>query len=112
VGLIRAFDRRIYPLESAVFSTPPSRDGTGALVGPPFHPKGRGDRIVVLVDNIRGESYFDLNNAYELAERREPACASGDARQPPRLHDRRGVDPDGVAEVRRTPSAGATSAPA
>jgi Immune inhibitor A peptidase M6 len=61
--LIRAFDRNIYPRESAVFSVPPSRDGTAATVGPPaFHPQGAGDRIVVLVDNIRDESFFDLNN--------------------------------------------------
>jgi hypothetical protein len=61
-GLIRAFDHTIYPRESAVFSVPPSRDGAGALVGPPFHPEGRGDRTVVLVDNIRDESFYDLNN--------------------------------------------------
>jgi hypothetical protein len=61
--LIRAFDRRIHPLESAVFSLPPSRDGANALVGPPFQPQGRGDRIVALIDNIRDESYYDLNNS-------------------------------------------------
>jgi hypothetical protein len=64
--LIRAFDRRIYPLESAVFSVPPSRDGAGALVGPPFHPQGRGDRIVVLVDNVRDESFFDQSNTQDF----------------------------------------------
>jgi hypothetical protein len=67
--LIRAFDRRIYPRESAVFSVPPSRDGTGAAVGPPaFHPQGRGDRTVVLVDNIRDASFFDLHNAHDYGE--------------------------------------------
>jgi hypothetical protein len=65
--LIRAFDRTIYPRESAVFSVPPSRDGAGAVVGPPaFHPQGRGDRTVVLVDNVRDESFFDLNNTQDL----------------------------------------------
>jgi hypothetical protein len=65
--LIRAFDRKIYPRESDVFSVPPSRDGAGARVGPPaFHPQGRGDRIVVLVDNIRDESFFDLNNTRDF----------------------------------------------
>ncbi len=66
-SLIRAFDRVIYPRESAVFSTPPSRDGTKALLGPPFHPQGAGNRVVVLVDNIRDEAYFDLNNGEGFA---------------------------------------------
>jgi hypothetical protein len=66
-GLIRAFDDVIYPRESAVFSTPPSRDGARALLGPPFHPQGAGDRVVVLVDNIRDEAYFDLNNSGDIA---------------------------------------------
>ena len=64
--LIRAFDRTIYPRESAVFSVPPNRDGSGALVGPPFNPQGRGDRVVVLVDNVRDESFYDFDNANEL----------------------------------------------
>lgn len=64
--LIRAFDRTIYPRESAVFSLPPNRDGSGALVGPPFEPRGRGDRVVVLVDNVRDESFYDLGNAHDL----------------------------------------------
>jgi hypothetical protein len=64
--LIHAFDRRIYPLESAVFSVAPSRDGSNALVGPPFQPAGRGDRTVVLVDNIRDASFFDLNDSQDF----------------------------------------------
>ncbi|MDP9491297.1 MAG: immune inhibitor A [Actinomycetota bacterium] len=66
-GLIRAFDRVIYPRESEVFSVPPSRDGTNALVGPPFHPEGAGKRVVVLVDNVRDEAYYDLNDSGALA---------------------------------------------
>jgi hypothetical protein len=67
-SLVRAFDRNIYPKESAVFSVPPSRDGASAIVGPPaFHPQGAGDRIVVLVDNIRDESFFDLNNTQNFS---------------------------------------------
>jgi hypothetical protein len=66
-GLIRAFDGNIYPRESAVFSVPPSRNGSGAVVGPPaFHPQGDGDRIVVLIDNIRDESFFDRNNSQNV----------------------------------------------
>jgi hypothetical protein len=65
-SLVQAFDRTIYPRESAVFSVPPSRDGAGAVVGPQFHPGGRGDRTVVLVDNIRDESFYDLNNTQDF----------------------------------------------
>ena len=65
-SLVRAFDKVIYPRESAVFSTPPSRDGTNAQVGPPFSPQGAGDRVVVLVDNIRDENYFDFDNSQDL----------------------------------------------
>ncbi len=65
-SLIRAFDKAIYPKESAVFSALPKRDGTMARVGPPFHPQGAGDKVVVLVDNIRDESYYDLNNSQSL----------------------------------------------
>ena len=65
-SLIRAFDKVIYPKESAVFSALPKRDGTMARVGPPFHPQGAGDKVVVLVDNIRDESYYDLNNSQSL----------------------------------------------
>ena len=64
--LIRAFDKVIYPRESAVFSVPPNRDGTNALVPPPFRPQGDGEKIVVLVDNIRDESYFDFGNEHDL----------------------------------------------
>jgi hypothetical protein len=64
--LIRAFDKVIYPRESAVFSVPPNRDGTNALVPPPFRPQGDGEKIVVLVDNIRDESYFDFDNEHDL----------------------------------------------
>jgi Immune inhibitor A peptidase M6 len=67
--LIRAFDRTIYPRESRVFSVPPDRDGTRATARPPaFNPKGRGDRIVVLVDNIRDQSFFDRDNAHDHGE--------------------------------------------
>jgi hypothetical protein len=62
-GLIRAFDRVIYPREAAIFGVPPTRDGGRAQVGPPFQSQGRGDRVVVLVDNIRDEAYFDFDNS-------------------------------------------------
>ena len=63
-SLIAAFDTKIYPIESELFSTPPNRDGTNETLhaGPPFVFTGAGDKIVTLVMNIRDENYFDLNN--------------------------------------------------
>jgi Immune inhibitor A peptidase M6 len=56
------FDENIYPKESAAFSVPPDRDGSHALLGPPFDPTGDGDDIVVLVDNVRDDNFYDFNN--------------------------------------------------
>jgi hypothetical protein len=64
--LIREFDRNIYPRESDVFSVPEPHDGANALVGEPFSPQGAGDKTVVLVDNIRDEQFFDLNNSQDF----------------------------------------------
>lgn len=66
-SLVRAFDRTIYPRMSKVFSVPPSRDGTNSPLPPPFNPRGAGDKVVVLVDNIRDEAYYDANNASGFA---------------------------------------------
>jgi hypothetical protein len=64
--LIAEFDGNIYPVESEAFSVPPDRDGSHALVGAPFHPEGDGDNIVVLVDNVRDDNFYDLNNTQRL----------------------------------------------
>jgi hypothetical protein len=56
------FDNNILPKESLAFSVAPDRDGSHALLGAPFHPGGDGDNTVVLVDNVRDENFFDLNN--------------------------------------------------
>ena len=61
--LIDEFDNNIYPKESEAFSVPPDRDGSNAAVpSPPFHPGGDGDNIVVLIDNVRDDNFYDLNN--------------------------------------------------
>jgi len=59
--LIHEFDTNMFPAESALFSTPPDRDGSDPGIGLNF--VGDGDKILVLVMNIRDENYFDLNNA-------------------------------------------------
>jgi Immune inhibitor A peptidase M6 len=61
--LIDQFDHNIYPIESAVFSVKPSRNGTGGFAPDPrYHPQGEGDNVVVLIDNVRDENFYDFNN--------------------------------------------------
>ena len=62
------FDGNIEPKMSAAFSSPPSRDGSGALLeqlAPALFPKdyfkGPGGKIVTLIANFRDENYLDIN---------------------------------------------------
>ncbi|MBO9523224.1 MAG: immune inhibitor A [Nocardioidaceae bacterium] len=65
-SFVHEFDSNIYPKESATFSTPPDRDGTGGadLAGQLGLPddywkvdQAQSDDIVVLVDNVRDANY-------------------------------------------------------
>jgi hypothetical protein len=60
--LIGQFDNNILPKESDAFSVAPDRDGSHAQLGPPFNPAGEGDNTVVLIDNVRDDNFYDLNN--------------------------------------------------
>lgn len=62
--LIAEFDNNIYPKESQAFSVPPPRAGErGALSNDPrFHTRGKGDNIVVLVDNVRDDNFYSYQN--------------------------------------------------
>lgn len=58
------FDTNILPTESRAFSTAPDRDGSHALNdGGGTRWAGDGARTVTLVDNIRDDAYYDLDNA-------------------------------------------------
>lgn len=57
--LVNEFDTNIFPKESAAFSTPPDRDGSGALLDG-FDFSGDGDKIVTLVDNVRDDNFYDF----------------------------------------------------
>jgi len=71
---IREFDRKIYPKGTQYFSRPPDRNGSKALLydpgvtapNPPS-PKdsfrGKGDRIVTLIDNVRDDNFHDMDNS-------------------------------------------------
>jgi hypothetical protein len=63
--LINAFDTKMFPTESKLFSVPPDRDGSNNLLG--FDYSGDGDKIVTLVMNIRDENFADANNAHGLS---------------------------------------------
>ena len=65
---VRQFSRNIYPKESRFFSVPPRRNGSDATlpgrVGlPEGYFRGEGDNIVVLVDNVRDDNFYDTDNA-------------------------------------------------
>jgi hypothetical protein len=63
--LINEFDTNIYPKESAAFSAKPDRNGSrSTLPRTTFHPEGEGDNVVVLVDNVRDENFYDFNNEH------------------------------------------------
>jgi hypothetical protein len=69
---IDQFDNNIYPTESDLFSVPPDRDGSGApatdaLGLPADYYTGDGDDIVVLIDNVRDDNFYDLNNTQEFS---------------------------------------------
>ncbi|GAA3288125.1 immune inhibitor A [Dactylosporangium vinaceum] len=64
-SFIQEFDTNMYPKETATFSTPVSRDGTHAILGPDKNGNGGvytggGDKTVALVDNIRDANYYNF----------------------------------------------------
>lgn len=55
--ILNQFDTNMYPTETEFFGSPTSHDGTNALL--PFGYADGSDRVIILVDNIRDESYYD-----------------------------------------------------
>jgi hypothetical protein len=70
--LASEFEGNMYPKESAAFSIPPARTGArnrlSEVFSPPevaqFQPQGPGEHVVVLVDNVRDENFYDFNNVH------------------------------------------------
>ncbi|MET3963152.1 hypothetical protein ABIE44_003086 [Marmoricola sp. OAE513] len=67
-SFVHEFDTNIYPTESAAFSVPPSRDGTGGAelaeqIGEDADywkvDADKADDIVVLVDNVKDANFYD-----------------------------------------------------
>jgi Immune inhibitor A peptidase M6 len=66
--LIREFDRNMYPKESRVFSRPPKRNGSDALLPLIIEQRkdyyeGPGKHVVALIDNVRDENFYDFDNS-------------------------------------------------
>ena len=74
--LIDQFDNNMYPIESNAFSVAPSpatartRSSPKLLGLPEDYYRGPGDRIVVLIDNVRDENFYDTDNASGLTVHR------------------------------------------
>ena len=96
--LVEAFDRVIYPRLSSAFSVPPARDGTRGRADPSqYDPRGDGDDVVVLVDNVRDTNYYDSDNS-----RNEPYVAGFFARDLVDFFDRNMLTIDAYDWVHRT----------
>jgi len=54
--LVTQFDTNMYPKETATFSTPPDRDGSGAQISGDY--TGEGDNTVALIDNVRDDNFY------------------------------------------------------
>jgi hypothetical protein len=66
--LIDQFDHNMYPIEADWWSVAPKRDGNKNVLAkqlgaPKSYYKGEGDNIVVLIDNVRDENFYDKDNA-------------------------------------------------
>lgn len=74
---LRQFERKMWPRETNRFSTPPKRNGESAQLdnilrsldipaGRDYY-KGKGRRVVILIDNVRDDNFFDTDNANTLS---------------------------------------------
>lgn len=55
--MLGQFDTNMYPIETEFFGDPVARDGGNALL--PYGYQDGSNRVVILVDNIRDESYYN-----------------------------------------------------
>ena len=66
------FAENIYPKESKAFSKPPDRNGSDAIHRrfginlPRDYFKGDGDNIVILVDNVKDDNWYDTDNSQNI----------------------------------------------
>ncbi|MBC7250293.1 MAG: immune inhibitor A [Anaerolineae bacterium] len=68
--LLEEFDTNIYPTEEEFFGTPDEHDGSNALlVAWGYVPEGyyEGDKVAILIDNIRDDNYYDPSYPFYIA---------------------------------------------
>ncbi len=66
------FDNNIYPVDTQFFGMPDSHDGSYSLLAdwgyvPEGYYEGDGDKIIMLVDNIRDDNYYDSTYPFFVA---------------------------------------------
>jgi hypothetical protein len=70
---MKQFENNMYPTESQVFSKPPRRNGSGQFMTDAFpelniprnYYKGGSRKIVTLVDNVRDDHFYDIDDQNE-----------------------------------------------
>ena len=68
--LMEEFDTNIYPKDTEFFGTPAARNGANSLlVAWGYFPEGYydGDKVAILVDNIRDDNYYDPTYPFYIA---------------------------------------------
>ena len=68
--LLDEFDNNIYPVEEEFFGTPDEHDGSNALLAAwGYVPEGYydGDKVVILIDNVRDDNYYDPTYPFYIA---------------------------------------------
>jgi immune inhibitor A len=68
--LINEFDTNIYPMDTEFFGTPDVHDGSASLlVEWGYFPEGYydGDKVAIMIDNVRDDSYYDPSYPFYIA---------------------------------------------
>lgn len=65
--VVDAFDNNIYETDTSFFGTPDSHTGENALLPYDYTPIDGVERIIILVDNVRDDNYYNPNYPFYVA---------------------------------------------
>lgn len=65
--VVEAFDTNIYETDTAFFGMPDSHSGENALLSYDYTPIDGVERVIILVDNVRDENYYDPTYPFYVA---------------------------------------------
>ena len=65
--VVDAFDNNIYEKDTEFFGMPDSHNGENALLSYDFTPVDGVERVIILVDNVRDENYYDPTYPFYVA---------------------------------------------